>query len=115
MSRRKVPTTVYLSDEQDKALRALSASTRVPVAVYVREGIDMALARHSASEEPLPSHEGPVPGEETPPLRREALGRELAKMRKEKDPCAQCQSREWDLRFKDVSCDVCPTPSSVTP
>jgi hypothetical protein len=43
MSRKKVSTTVYLNADQVEALRALSARTRVPVAEYVREGVQAVL------------------------------------------------------------------------
>ena len=46
MPRRKVSTTVYLTAEQFEGLRALHENTRVPVAEYVREGVDLVLARH---------------------------------------------------------------------
>ena len=39
-------TTIYLDVEQIERLRKLSAKTRVPQAVYIREGIDLALKRH---------------------------------------------------------------------
>jgi len=46
MSRRKVATTVYITREQDRALKLLSERTDVSVAQYIREGIDLALAKH---------------------------------------------------------------------
>lgn len=46
MARRKVSTTVYLTPEQDASLKALSARTKVPVAEYVRQGIDLVLAKY---------------------------------------------------------------------
>lgn len=54
MSRKKISTTVYLDPEQDAALKRLSAHTRVPVAEYVREGINLALRAHS--DELPPAH-----------------------------------------------------------
>jgi hypothetical protein len=47
MARRKIPTTVYLTAEQAEALRLLHERTRVPVAEYVREGVDLVLERHA--------------------------------------------------------------------
>ena len=44
--RKKVSTTVYLTGDQLRALKALSERTRVPVAEYIREGVDMVLERH---------------------------------------------------------------------
>lgn len=47
MSRRKLSTTVYLTPEQDAALKQLNARTRVPVAEYVRQGIDLVLKEYA--------------------------------------------------------------------
>jgi predicted DNA-binding protein len=47
MGRKKIPTTVYLTPEQAEALRALHERTKVPVAEYVREGVDLVLEHHS--------------------------------------------------------------------
>jgi hypothetical protein len=41
---RKILTTVYLNPEQDHGLRVLSEQTGVPVAEYIRRGIDAVLA-----------------------------------------------------------------------
>jgi len=43
---KKVSTTVYLEEEQLDSLKRLSDKTRVPVAEYIREGVDMVLDRH---------------------------------------------------------------------
>ena len=43
----KISTTVYLTREQRDELKALSEATRVPVAVYIRDGIAMVLAAHA--------------------------------------------------------------------
>ncbi len=48
MPRRKISTTVYVTPEQDQLLKALSARTKVPVAEYIRQGIDIMLTRHAA-------------------------------------------------------------------
>lgn len=50
MSRRKISTTVYLTPEQDAALKALSARTKVPMAEYVRQGVDMLLRKQLERE-----------------------------------------------------------------
>lgn len=47
MSRKKISTTVYITPEQNHLLKALHARTKVPVAEYIRQGIDMILAKHS--------------------------------------------------------------------
>jgi len=43
---RRVFTGVYFDRPQHDALRALSASTRVPLAAYLREAVDMLLAKY---------------------------------------------------------------------
>lgn len=46
MSRRKVSTTIYITEEQNELLKRLSELTRVPVAEYIRQGIDHILLQH---------------------------------------------------------------------
>ena len=46
MARKKISTTIYITEEQDQRLKELSRRTKVPVSVYVREGIDLVLERH---------------------------------------------------------------------
>ena len=46
MARKKISTTIYITEEQDRQLKELSRRTKVPVSVYVREGIDLVLERH---------------------------------------------------------------------
>jgi hypothetical protein len=46
MSRRKVSTTVYITPEQAEQLKLLHERTKVPIAAYIREGIDMMLKRY---------------------------------------------------------------------
>jgi len=46
MSRKKISTTVYITPEQNERLHLLHSRTKVPVAVYIREGIDLVLARY---------------------------------------------------------------------
>jgi hypothetical protein len=41
-----ISTTVYLLPEQDRLLRLLHERTRVPLAEYVRQGIDLVLERY---------------------------------------------------------------------
>jgi hypothetical protein len=45
MKKKKVSTTVYLTEDQVEALRQLHDRTRVPVAEYIRMGIDMILTK----------------------------------------------------------------------
>ncbi len=47
MSRKKVSTTIYVTPEQSEQLRLLNERTKVPVAVYIREGIDLVLKRYA--------------------------------------------------------------------
>lgn len=46
MSRKKISTTVYITPEQNERLHLLHNRTKVPVAVYIREGIDLVLKRY---------------------------------------------------------------------
>jgi len=46
MSRKKISTTIYVTPEQDERLRLLHQRTKVPVAVYIREGIDLVLRQY---------------------------------------------------------------------
>ncbi|ACY16270.1 ribbon-helix-helix domain-containing protein [Haliangium ochraceum] len=48
MARKKVSTTVYITPEQDARLKELHARTKVPVAEYIRQGIDLVLEKYSA-------------------------------------------------------------------
>jgi hypothetical protein len=47
MSRKKISTTIYVTPEQNEQLKLLHSRTNVPIAVYIREGIDLVLARHA--------------------------------------------------------------------
>ena len=46
MSRKKISTTIYITPEQAERLKLLHVRTKVPVAVYIREGIDLVLERY---------------------------------------------------------------------
>ena len=46
VARKKISTTVYIPPEQDARLKVLHARTRVPVAEYIRQGIDLVLDRY---------------------------------------------------------------------
>jgi hypothetical protein len=48
MPRRKVSTTVYITPEQDERLKLLHQKTKVPVAEYIRQGIDLVLDREKS-------------------------------------------------------------------
>jgi predicted DNA-binding protein len=43
MGRRKVSTTIYITPEQSERLKQLHDKTKVPVAEYIRQGIDLVL------------------------------------------------------------------------
>ena len=49
MSRKKISTTIYITPEQNELLHLLHSRTKVPVAVYIREGIDLVLKRYEDS------------------------------------------------------------------
>ena len=51
MNDKKISTTVYLTPEQNTRLRLLNEKTRVPIAEYIREGIDLILGKY---QEELP-------------------------------------------------------------
>ena len=46
MSRKKISTTIYVTPEQSDRLKLLHERTKVPVAVYIREGIDLVLEHY---------------------------------------------------------------------
>jgi len=46
VARKKISTTVYITAEQNERLKVLHERTKVPVAVYIREGIELVLDRH---------------------------------------------------------------------
>ncbi len=47
MSRKKISTTIYVTPEQNDKLKLLHERTKVPVAVYIREGIDLVLNHYA--------------------------------------------------------------------
>jgi hypothetical protein len=82
MSRKKISTTIYVTPEQSERLRLLHERTKVPVAVYIREGIDLVLRQYDhllpgqlpLASEPPPS-QGPSSEPKTSPLRHERADR----------------------------------------
>jgi hypothetical protein len=46
VSRKKISTTVYITPEQDAQLKLLTGRTKVPVAEYIRQGIDLVLHKY---------------------------------------------------------------------
>jgi hypothetical protein len=75
MSRKKVSTTIYITPEQADRLKLLHERTKVPIAVYIREGIDLVLKHYEhvlpgqmTLEAGLTSSETPRPAVASPPL-----------------------------------------------
>jgi hypothetical protein len=57
MARKKVSTTIYIEPEQLDLLKLLNERTKVPMAEYIREGIDLVLKKHQdklPGQAPLP-------------------------------------------------------------
>jgi hypothetical protein len=46
MGRKKISTTIYITEEQNQQLKILNQKTKVPIAEYIREGIDLVLKLH---------------------------------------------------------------------
>ena len=59
MGRRHVSTTCYLDEDQVLKLRQLSEVTKVPVAEWVRQGIDLVLAEVDPAGEVISPREEP--------------------------------------------------------
>ncbi len=54
MARKKISTTIYITPEQNELLKELNQKTKVPVAEYIRQGIDLILEKH---KEELPGQQ----------------------------------------------------------
>jgi len=46
MARKKISTTIYITPEQNERLKQLHDKTKVPVAEYIRQGIDLVLQKY---------------------------------------------------------------------
>ncbi len=46
--RKKITTTIYITPEQNDQLKALNERTKVPIAEYIRQGIDLVLQKNQA-------------------------------------------------------------------
>jgi predicted DNA-binding protein len=46
MPRKKISTTIYITEEQDQRLKELSRKTKVSMSVFIREGIDLVLDKY---------------------------------------------------------------------
>ena len=49
MARKKISTTVYITPEQNDRLKLLNERTKVPVAEYIRQGIDLVLDKYRSA------------------------------------------------------------------
>ena len=49
MPRKKVSTTIYITEEQNVLLHELHKRTKVPVAEFIRQGIDLILEEHKSN------------------------------------------------------------------
>ena len=81
MSRKKISTTIYVTAEQNDRLKVLHDRTKVPRAVYIREGIDLVLRQYAhllpgqlplvqTPEEPKPRRRAEPSARELPGLER---------------------------------------------
>ena len=43
---KKISTTVYITEEQQRRLKELNERTKVPIAEYIRQGIDLTLEKY---------------------------------------------------------------------
>lgn len=46
MERKKISTTVYITMEQSQILKLLHQKSKVPIAEYIREGIDLVIDKY---------------------------------------------------------------------
>jgi hypothetical protein len=46
VARKKISTTIYITPEQSERLKLLNDRTKVPVAEYIRQGIDLVLEKY---------------------------------------------------------------------
>lgn len=72
MARKKISSTVYITPEQNEQLKLLHERTKVPVAVFIREGIDLVLKQYESilpgQVSLLPEATSPQPPGVVPPL-----------------------------------------------
>ena len=43
---RKIITTIYITEEQQAALKELNQRSKVPIAEYIRQGIDLVVEKY---------------------------------------------------------------------
>jgi predicted DNA-binding protein len=46
MANKKITTTIYITEDQQRLLKELNRRSKVPVAEYIREGIDLVLKKY---------------------------------------------------------------------
>ncbi len=75
MDGKKVSTTVYITQEQNNLLKQLNQKTKVPIAEYIREGIDLVLERyrHNLPGQMSLLQEEPANGRRTPPTNQKTI------------------------------------------
>ena len=49
MPRKKLSTTIYITPEQNAQLKLLNEKTKVPVAEYIRPGLDLVLEKYRSN------------------------------------------------------------------
>ncbi len=67
---KKLATTIYITESQQQLLKELNRRSKVPVAEYIREGIDLVLEKY---RDQLPGQlelESLLPGSEEPVRRK---------------------------------------------
>jgi len=101
--RKKISTTIYVTPEQSDKLKLLHERTKVPVAVYIREGIDLVL-RHYQHMLPgqLPLVDTGDRGDRAPERAAEQQTFLPAPAQPPPPPQAQSQRRDRDSR-QDLS------------
>jgi hypothetical protein len=63
---KKIATTVYITEDQQNLLKELNQRSRVPVAEFIRQGIDMVLQKYGdllPGQMPLPLGHPPAEAE----------------------------------------------------
>lgn len=75
MDGKKVSTTVYITQEQNNLLKQLNQKTKVPIAEYIREGIDLVLERyrHHLPGQMSLLQEEPAGTRRTPPTNQKSI------------------------------------------
>ena len=59
---KKLATTIYITEQQQQMLKELNRRSKVPVAEYIREGIDLVLEKYNHQ---LPGQMELMPGQKS--------------------------------------------------